>query len=78
VFPVVERDGLPPKTKEILMDVNPIELQKHLKGVNYPTSKDRLVSAAESNNAPQDVRDALQGMNDAEHTGPDDVMRELS
>ena len=30
------------------MDVNPIELQKYLKGVDYPASKDDLTSTAES------------------------------
>jgi hypothetical protein len=42
------------------MDVNPIELQKHLKGVDYPASKDDLVSAAESNGAPSELVDALR------------------
>ena len=60
------------------MDVNPIELQKHLKGVNYPASKDDLVSTAQDNNAPDEIVDALGNMNDTEYSGPDDVMRELS
>ena len=59
------------------MDVNPIELQKHLKGVSYPASKQDLVSTAQGNDAPSDVVDALQGMDDSEYSGPDQVMAAL-
>ena len=59
------------------MDVNPIELQKHLKGISYPASKDDLVSTAESNGAPGDIVDALRGVNDTEFSGPDQVQKAL-
>ena len=60
------------------MDVNPIELQKHLKGVNYPASKDDLVSAAQSNGAPKDIVDALQSANKDSFDGPSAVQQALS
>jgi len=60
------------------MDVNPIELQKHLKGVDYPASRDDLVSAAESNGAPQDVVDALRSTNEDSFDGPTAVTEALS
>ena len=31
--------------------ISPIQLQKHLKGVNYPASKRDLVAKAQQNNA---------------------------
>jgi len=33
------------------MQVNPIEVQKHLKGISYPATKDDVVSTAEQNGA---------------------------
>ena len=59
------------------MDVNPIEVQKHLSGVDYPASKNDLVATAESNDAPQEIVEALQGMNGEQFDGPDDVMGAL-
>lgn len=38
----------------------PIELQKYLAGVDYPVSKEDLLSVARDNGAPQDVVDALE------------------
>ena len=60
------------------MDVNPIELQKHLKGVDYPASKDDLVSAAESNGAPGEIVDALRSTNKDHFDGPTAVTEALS
>ncbi|MBE2316527.1 DUF2795 domain-containing protein [Solirubrobacter sp. CPCC 204708] len=60
------------------MDVNPIELQKHLKGVDYPASKDDVVSTAESNGAPDDILDALRSMNKDSFDGPTAVTEALS
>jgi hypothetical protein len=60
------------------MDVNPIEVQKHLRGVDYPASKDALVSTAESNGAPQEIIEALQSMDREEFDGPNAVQEALS
>ena len=60
------------------MDVNPIELQKHLKGVDYPASKQEVVSTAESNGAPQDIIEALQSMDKEQFDGPNAVQAALS
>jgi len=43
------------------MDINPIEVQTHLKGIDYPASKD----------------EALQQLEGPEFEGPDDVMGAL-
>lgn len=52
---------------------NPIDLQKHLSGVDYPASKDDLVRAAEREGAGDDVLDALRSLPDREFDGPTDV-----
>jgi len=59
------------------MDVNPIELQKHLKGADYPASKDELIDLAEQNAAPDEVIEALQAADSERFDGPDDVQAAL-
>jgi hypothetical protein len=59
------------------MDINPIEVQRHLSGIDYPASKDELIATAESNGAPQEIIDALQQMDGVHFEGPDDVMGAL-
>jgi hypothetical protein len=60
------------------MDVNPIELQKYLKGVEYPASKDDLVNTAESNGAPSEIVDALRNASQDSFDGPSGVQKALS
>ncbi|WP_338890193.1 DUF2795 domain-containing protein [Rhodococcus sovatensis] len=55
------------------MTINPIELQKHLSGAEYPASKDQLVELAERNGADDDTLSALRKMNGDNFDGPDDV-----
>ena len=59
------------------MDVDPIEVQKHLKGVDYPASRDDLVAAAQSNGASGDIVSALENIGRDSFDGPDDVMEAL-
>ena len=59
------------------MDVNPIEVQKHLSGIDYPAGKDEVISTAESNGAPQEIIEALQRMDAEEFDGPDAVQAAL-
>ena len=59
------------------MEVNPIELQKHLKGMSYPAHKADLVSTAEGNGAPSEIIEELQNLGDDEFSGPDQVMAAL-
>jgi hypothetical protein len=59
------------------MDVNPIEVQRHLGGIDYPASKDEVIATAESNGAPQEIIEALQRMDGTEFETPAAVMDEL-
>lgn len=56
----------------------PIELQKYLGGVEYPASKDDLVTAARGNGAPDDLVSALEGADADSFDSPTDVSSALS
>lgn len=43
---------------------NPIDVQKYLKGVEYPASKTELMEAAQTNSAPEDVIAVLDALED--------------
>ncbi|MDT5132095.1 MAG: hypothetical protein QOE41_1406, partial [Mycobacterium sp.] len=48
---------------------NPIQLQKNLKGVNYPASKQDLVTRAKQNGADEQVLNQLNKLPDKEYSG---------
>ena len=51
------------------------EVQKALKGADYPADGDDLADLADSNGASQELVDAIRGIGEAET--PADVMKEL-
>ena len=55
--------------------ISPISLQKHLKGTNYPASKDDLVRRAQTNAAPDDILDMIRHLPSQSFDSPADVMR---
>jgi hypothetical protein len=57
------------------MGVQVTEVQKALKGAEYPAGKDDLVRLAESNGAGGEVVDALRGMDGGTYESPADVMK---
>jgi hypothetical protein len=57
---------------------SPIELQKHLKGMDYPASKDAIVDHAKSHDAPKEIMDRLQTIADRQYDGPNAVVKEFS
>ena len=59
------------------MAINPIQIQKFLKGVNYPASKSDLLQNAEQQGADEDVRTALEQLPDEEYESPADVSKAL-
>lgn len=60
------------------MQIDPIDVQRHLEGVDYPASKQDLVAAAESDGAPQEVIEALQSVDKERFDGPTAVQEALS
>ncbi|HEY9603024.1 MAG TPA: DUF2795 domain-containing protein [Allocoleopsis sp.] len=55
--------------------VNPIQLQKHLKGVDYPASKEELIEHAQQQGADEKVREILEQLPDEEYETPADVSK---
>ncbi|KZB84783.1 DUF2795 domain-containing protein [Amycolatopsis regifaucium] len=56
---------------------NPIEVQKHLSGVDYPAKRDDLVRTAERNGAGEDILAALRELPDRTYEGPSGVSEEI-
>lgn len=54
---------------------NPIELQKALKGADYPASRDDLVSLAKDNGADNSLVEQLSNAGSRRFDGPDDVQK---
>jgi hypothetical protein len=59
------------------MNVSPIEVQKHLRGADYPATRDQLVQTARENGADDDVVRAISNLRDEKFDGPDSVMKRL-
>ncbi len=58
--------------------VNPIQLQKHLKGVDYPVSKEELIKHAQQQGADENAMSALQQLPEQEYQTPTDVSQAVS
>jgi hypothetical protein len=52
---------------------NPIQIQKYLKGVDYPASKKALIDSARRNGADDNVVASLEQLPDEEFQTPADV-----
>lgn len=61
-----------------MSDQNPIEVQKHLSGVDYPVTRRQLVDKARENGASDDIVSALEKLPDREYNGPNAVSAEVS
>ena len=61
-----------------MAEINPIHLQKALKGASYPASKDDLIATAKGNSADDEVMSFLNELPDREFGGPNGVTKEIS
>ena len=57
--------------------VSPIEIQKALKGMDYPADKNAVVQHAEKQGAGDDVLEALQNLPDRSFDGPTGINEAL-
>jgi hypothetical protein len=57
--------------------VNPIQLQKYLKGLDYPVTRQQLIEAARKNGADENVISTLQQLSDKKYDAPVDVSEEV-
>ena len=53
--------------------INPIQIQKFLKGIDYPASKQTLISTAKKEGADEKVIDTLERLNMEMFNSPNDV-----
>ncbi len=56
---------------------NPIEIQKDLKGVDYPATKKDLLEHAKKNGADKNVQQLLEQIPDQEYAKPTDVNKAI-
>lgn len=56
-----------------MASVNPIQLQKHLKGIDYPVNKENLIKHAEGHGADENVLSVLNQLPDEKFETPADV-----
>jgi hypothetical protein len=57
---------------------SPIQLQRHLSGVDYPANRDALINAARDQGADEDVINALRRIPDREYDGPNAVSKAVA
>lgn len=57
--------------------INPIELQKHLKGMEYPASKQDVIDKAKENGADQELQSMLEQLSDQQFETPADVNKAI-
>ncbi|MBW4442406.1 MAG: DUF2795 domain-containing protein [Plectolyngbya sp. WJT66-NPBG17] len=57
--------------------VNPLEVQKHLKGIDYPVNKEDLIKHAEKNGADETLRSLLNELPEDEYETPTDVNKAI-
>ncbi|MFC5907978.1 DUF2795 domain-containing protein [Streptacidiphilus monticola] len=58
-----------------MADLSPIDLQKALKGANYPADRDELVECARSNGADDSLVSKLSDLGASRFDGPNDVQQ---
>ncbi|MDI6724305.1 MAG: DUF2795 domain-containing protein [Methanobacterium sp.] len=56
-----------------MVKVSPAQVEKYIKGIKFPASKQELLKQAESNNANNDVLDILENVPDKEFNSPIDI-----
>jgi hypothetical protein len=60
-----------------MVDVGPIEVQKALGGVGYPTDKEDLVQNAKKKDANDKVLSALKDLPEKKYESPADVNKDI-
>jgi Protein of unknown function (DUF2795) len=69
--------GGPRKTGENMTKVNPIQVQKYLKGIGYPASREQIIRKAEESGADATIMQALQKLPETEFRSPNDISSAL-
>ena len=59
------------------MSFDPDESQKYLEGLDYPATKETLISTAQENGAPDEMIELIAGAPLGEFSGPEELMNHL-
>jgi hypothetical protein len=59
------------------MAASPVQLQKHLSGIDYPVGKQQLVEHVRSQGADEQALQTLERLPDREYDGPNAVSAEV-
>jgi hypothetical protein len=65
------------KKEESTMTVNPVQVEKFLKGVDYPAKKEDLIKHAQQQGADQQVLEVLNQLPDQTFGGPVGVSKAI-
>ena len=57
--------------------MSPIDVEKYLRGVDYPANKTDLVKKAQQNQAPDDIIRTLQQLPSSSFNRPTDIMKAM-
>ncbi len=57
---------------------NPIQVQKFLKGLDYPVNKQTIIQQAKKNKADKEVLDLLNHLEDQEYNSPVEISKAVS
>lgn len=57
--------------------ITPAQVEKYLKGMEFPGHKDDLVQKARENRAPQQVIDIISRLPEKEYTKPTEITKEI-
>jgi hypothetical protein len=66
-----------PTTLKAALDFNPDDAQQYLEGVDYPASKEEVVSVAQQNGAPDAMIRMLEGLSRHEFSGQEQILEDL-
>ncbi len=66
-----------PSQEEAAADFDPDDVREYLEGVEYPASKEDLISTAENNGAPEDLLEMIGTLDRPEFSSEEDVIEEL-
>ncbi len=60
-----------------MASANPIQVEKYLKGIDFPASKQDLVQCAKENDAPEEVLSMLEQLSGKQYNSPVDITKEF-
>lgn len=60
-----------------MSQVSPIEVEKHLKGMKYPTNKKELIAHAQEQGADQNVLEVLKELREENFNSPVEVNKAI-